>query len=256
MNEDRPPYEPELLEDTAPEPSEPSMGAAARLLGMFTAPTRVFEAIRVRPTWALVLVMMVLLSVATQAVVRHHLDIEASIIENMERAGQDISDAQLDRIVAQADRWAVVGLAVTGAVIPLIMAAIAAIFLVTLRAAGGETDFRTTFSAWLHATWPAGLVSSALTMILVSRLGKVTQDTMQHLVRSNLAAFLSPDLPRWQLALAGSLDVFSLWVFVLLVLGFSITARISKTRAAVAVLVPWAIYIAGKVALVMILPGS
>ncbi len=256
MNEDRPSYEPELLEDTVPaQTPQPRLGSGARLLAMFTTPAKVFEDIRIRPSWILVLVAMILLSIGAQIVVRHHLDLEGSIIENMERMGQDVSEAQLDRIVARAEKWSVAGFLVTIVVTPLLMILLAGIFLVSLRTTGGDTDFRTTFSTMLHAFWPPGLVSSIVTMAVISRMGMVSQQALRHAVKSNLAAFLPQTAPKWQAALAGSLDIFSIWVVVLLVLGFSITARISKGRAAVAVLVPWAVYVAGKVVLAMVVPG-
>ena len=255
MSEDRPSYEPELLEDEAPAAPSPKLSAPARLLAMFTSHGRVFEDIRIRPTWVLVLIAMMVVSVGSQLVVTRHLDFETSIVENMERMGQDLTDEQLDRMVEQAEKLSMIGPLASVVIVPLAMALIAGIFLVTLRAMGGETDFRTTFSAMLHAFWPPGLVSSALTAVIVMRMGTVTQQAMQHAVKSNLGAFLPETAPKWQQALAGSLDLFSIWILVLLVIGFATTARIGKGRAAVAVLVPWAAYVLLKVGAMMLIPG-
>ena len=136
--------------------------------------------------------------------------------------------------------------------VPLFMAVLAGIYLVSIRTTGGESDFRTTFSTTLHAYWPPSFVGSVLGIALLSRVGRLPQQELQQVVKSNLGAFLSADAPRWQHALAGSLDIFNLWTIALLVIGFSITARISRGRAVVAVLVPWVAYILIKVGLAMV----
>ena len=49
------------------------------------------------------------------------------------------------------------------------------------------------------------------------------------------------------MALLASLDLFSLWVVVLLIVGFHLVARVSKAAAAGGVLVLWALFILIKV---------
>ena len=47
-------------------------------------------------------------------------------------------------------------------------------------------------------------------------------------------------------ALLSSLDLFTIWVIVLLVIGFAYVARISKTKAAIAVVSLWFLIILFK----------
>ena len=47
-------------------------------------------------------------------------------------------------------------------------------------------------------------------------------------------------------SLLQSLDAFSIWVIVLLVLGYAIAAKVSRGKAAGLVVTLWALYVLGK----------
>ncbi len=255
MTEETPSYEPELLTEETDEEARPKLGPWQRIVRVFWAPAEVFEDIRRRPTWVLPLLGIMLLSLATQMVAVQHIDLRTTLMERMESRNTEISEEQLDRAVEVAEKMKYLGPVAGLLIVPVAMAALAGIFLVSIRTTGGETDFRTTFSSMLHAYWPPSFTGSVLGMVLFSRAGALPQDELQRVVKSNLGAFLSADAPRWQHALAGSVDIFNLWTIALLVMGFSIVARISRGRAAVAVLVPWGAYILVKVGLAMIFGG-
>ncbi len=161
----------------------------------------------------------------------------------------------MNRALQQGQKFAYIGPAASIVIIPLGMAILAGIFLVTIRLVGGETNFPTTFSAMLHAYWPASLVSTVIAIPLLMRLGKVPQTALQTVVKSNVGAFMAPDAPKWLHALGGSLDVFNVWIIVLLILGFSTTGRLSRGKATLAVLLPWLIYILVKVGGAALLGG-
>ena len=64
----------------------------------------------------------------------------------------------------------------------------------------------------------------------------------QYRISLGPARFLDPDSASpVLLAVAGRLDVFTIWVTVLLVIGLSVTGRISRRRAAIAGVIVWMI---------------
>ncbi len=256
MNDDRPSYEPDLLTDEpiAPAP-QPKLSAWARLAKVVYEPSSVFEDIAIKPSWVLVLVIFIALSVFTQVLAIQHLDMEATIMNRLEKRNVELTEEQMNRALQQGQKFAYIGPAASIVIIPLGMAILAGIFLVTIRLVGGETNFPTTFSAMLHAYWPASLVSTVIAIPLLMRLGKVPQSALQTIVKSNVGAFMAPDAPRWLRALGGSLDVFNVWIIVLMVLAFSTIGRISRGKAAVAVLLPWLIYLLVKVGGAALLGG-
>jgi FtsH-binding integral membrane protein len=48
-------------------------------------------------------------------------------------------------------------------------------------------------------------------------------------------------------ALLQSVDLFSIWTLILLVIGFSLAAKVSRKSAAAVVIVVWILFVLGKV---------
>jgi hypothetical protein len=69
---------------------------------------------------------------------------------------------------------------------------------------------------------------------------------MQHPLPANLGAFLSTQTtPKWLYGLASSIDLFAIWVMLLMALGFSVAAgrKMSFAKSLTLVLIPWALYV-------------
>ena len=66
--------------------------------------------------------------------------------------------------------------------------------------------------------------------------------TGQYKVSLGVGRFLDPDAASpILLALVARLDVFTIWVTVLLVIGLSVTGKISRSNAAIAGVVVWVV---------------
>ncbi len=229
-----------------PSPEGARHGTFARLGLAFASPGEVFEDIRRKPTWVVLLVVLTLLSVGIQLIAVPHVDIAQTIRDRMATQGRQISDEQMDTILEQSKKFAYVGPAATVVTFPLIMAIIAVAFFLGLKLSGSETDYSRVLSATLHSYWPPMLTSSVLFGVLLQRVGKVPAESLKHLVRSNVGAFLSSDTPAALRAVADTVDVFNLWIIVLLVVGLSTVGRVSRGKALVVALVPWALYLGAK----------
>ncbi len=228
---------------------EPTISGPARLYRIFTSPVEVFRDIARKPTWILALVLTTLLAVGAQLATLPHLDMEATIRTSMAQRNPDMDDEQIEKIAERASKFAWVGAAASVVIVPIVMLALAGIYLLGLRLAGSETDFAHTFSAILHAYFPASLTKAVLLVALLQRVGKLPAEAMENIVKSNLGAFLSAEAPHWQHSLGSIFDVFNVWTFVLLVLGLSIVGGISRKRAGVTAAILWILYIGIKVGL-------
>jgi hypothetical protein len=229
-----------------PDKDSPRHGAFKRLFLAFTSPGEVFEDIRRKPGWILCLILITLVSVALVLVITPHVDVEATIREQAAAFGIELTEEQIEQRLEQSQKLGFLRPVGAAVVVPLGFFALAGVFLLMLKLVGSEVDYRRTLSATVHAYWPSMLTASALSGFLVQRIGKATESELHHLVKSNLGAFLSPDTPAWLTHMASSIDVFNIWIMVLLVLGFSAVGSVSRQRAAVVTLVPWLVYIAGK----------
>lgn len=244
-NAERPAYEPELIEPPTPTPSA-KYSALQRLWMVFTSPGEVFADINIKPTWVLILILFVVLGVAVQLIAVPHVDTEATLFESLGDRADDLSEAQIDNMVGQAERIGRLAPLFTIVVGPIAWAIMAGVFFVMLKITGSETDYVRTLSTILHAYWPASVVQSVLMAVLIQRVGQIPQSEIPNVVKANLGAFLSPDTPAGLLAVANSISVFNIWAVILLVIGFTIVGRISRGKAVAAALVPWLLYLVGK----------
>ncbi len=248
-NIERPSYEPEPAEPPTPAPGA-KYSAMQRLWMMFTSPAEVFADIGIKPTWVLIMVILVILGVAYQAVVVPHVDIEATIRASVAERGRELSDTQIENAVKLAEiisRLAPIILPIAALMIASVL------FFLMLKIVGSVADYSRTLSTTLYGYWPATLVGLVLTGVLIQRVGKVPQEELANVVRANLGAFMSPDAPAWLLAVGSTISIFNIWVVVLLIMGFSAVGKISKGKAAVVTLVPWGAWIVVKAAIAAVM---
>jgi hypothetical protein len=249
---DRPSYEPELAEPPTPSSTQ-KFSAVQRLWMMFTSPGEVFSDIGVKPTWVLIMVIVVLLGVGAQAIIIPHVDTEATIRARFEQRGQELTEAQIENAVEQAEKFSKFGPIIGLVIAPIAWVIMAAIFFVMLKLVSSEADYPRALSTTLHGYWPPTLVQLVLTAVLVQRIGKVPQAELANVVKANLGAFLSPESPAWLTAAAGAISIFNIWAVVLLIIGFSTVGRLSRGKAAVVALVPWVVWIVAKAGLATVL---
>ena len=247
MNEitERPSYEPELTAPPTPAPTA-RYSAFQRLWMMFTSPGQVFEDIGIKPTWVLIMVVLVLLGVGLQAAIAPHIDYEATLRARLADRADDLNDEQMENMVATGEKFAKFGPIFALVIAPFVWAIMAAVFLVMLKIVGSEIDFKKTLSTVLHGYWPPTAVALILTGILVQRVGKVPEQELGNIVKANLGAFMSPDMPAWLTAAAGTISIFNIWAVVLLIIGFAAVGKISRGKAAVAALVPWIVWMVSR----------
>lgn len=224
--------------------------AWGRLIAVLFSPVRTFESIAARPTWAAPLIVLMVLSTAAGVLAWQRVDVDQikrDTAEAMEKRGQPAGDEQLEQI-AGFSKGAGMGCSV---VIPPVAYLISALVLWgAFRLAGGEIGFKSSFAVTLHGMMPWAIY--ALLMIPVV-LGQQEIDPQvlqaQTLVASSPASFMPPDTGPVLLALLGSFDVFSFWTIALLIIGFSIVAKVSRGKAAVTVIAASLFWIAVKLAL-------
>ena len=92
------------------------------------------------------------------------------------------------------------------------------------------------------------VIQTALSMVVLY-LKDPEEFNLRNPLMFNVGAYLSPDSPAALRALGSSIDLFSLWIIVLLAIGVSSAARkISFGKAFTAIALPWALLVCLKVA--------
>lgn len=232
--------------------------SAGRLIGVLVSPARTFRSIAERPTWVVALAALLLVTTAVGVLVNQRIDktqMRQSIQERIEKSrGGHASPEEVDRAMAITEkatavtRWLI---PVFGTVFYLI---VTLLFFGAFRFfSGSEISYPTSFAVTLHAFLP-GLIGALLAIpVILSRTSINPKDAQSgNLLASNLGAFAPESLGTAARALLSSVDFFSLWTIVLLVIGYRIAAKVSTAAAATVVVVLWALAIAVKVGLAVL----
>lgn len=232
------------------------MESLKRLGQVLWAPAAAFEKLRERPTWAVALVVLLLIGAGVSWVAVQKIDPDAqrevlrdTLEERQGLRGEEL-DRQVDRVMSINRRFAPLT-PVFGLVISLgAYALMAGVFLVAFRLAGGEVGFVQSFATTLHGVVPLG-VGGLIALPIVLAQESVDPERLQRgsLLASNLAVLAPEDAPGTLVALLASFDLFTLWAVILLVIGYSVVARVSKGAAAGVVVGAWVLWIGIKVGL-------
>lgn len=219
-----------------------------RLISVFTSPGKTFASIAERPTWIQPLVLVLVLSIAVTAVVTPRMDMGSIIRQSIEDSGRELTPEQMDKAVEQGAKFAKIGPIVGVVFQPVVFLLLALIFWVVFKLAGGDFSFGVSFSVVLHALLP-GSLAALLSIPVVMSKSTLSYEQVKSgsFLTSNLAAFAPPGTKHGLLSLLSSIDVFSLWSLILLVIGYRIAAKVSKGTAIGVVVGLWAVYVLCKV---------
>lgn len=222
--------------------AKPSL--AQRIVGVFFSPDATFRDIAARPDIVLPLVIFVLVGIVGAVVVSQHVDFGATMRAELESRG-GMSQEQIARTVKMGSAVARAMIYFSPFLSIALLALVAGVYLIAFRLFGGEGGFKQAFSITLWAWMPLSLKSLLMSGILFTRKTIPAEDLVT-LVRSNLAFLVDPLKQRVLFGLLASLDVFMIWMLVLLTLGFAYMAKMSKGRSAALVFGIWASFLVVK----------
>lgn len=236
------------MESPAASPGPIAPGADSplgRVVGVFIAPGRTFASIARKPGWVAPLLLWTVFSALATAVLLPRLDFEAAVREQLAAREESVSEERVERIVAAQKRFS--GIAyVWGALAPTVIAMlIASIFWLSFKAFGWDLSFKQSLGVTSHAFLP-NCLSALLLIVFCLRLDRVNPADLGDLVRSHPGFLVDRKANPVLHSLLQSVDAFSIWVIVLLVLGYAIAAKVSRGKAAGIVVTLWALYVLGK----------
>jgi Yip1 domain len=230
---------------------EPKMGQTARLIGVFFSPGKTFADIARRPTWWVPIIVMAVLGTIFLNAFTQRVGWESVIRPAIERAPntQNLPPQQREQIIERAAglyKYLGYGGSAVGTLFYVFIIAVLLMFLFdTIQSAG--IGLKRMMAIVAYAFLPLA-IQTVLSM-LVLFLKDPEEFDLQNPLIFNVGAFLAPDTPAALRALGSSIDLFTLWIVVLLAIGVSSAARkIGFGRAFATVLFPWLLFVALKVA--------
>ena len=237
-----------MTPQAASEAPAANKGALQRIVGVFTSPTETFADIGARPTFVIPIILLIVLQLAFMVLVSQRVGWERITRAQIEKSSQyqNMTPEQVEQGVRMGAKFAsVVGYAGVVVGVPVVMLAVAGVLLGTVTMMGGRLVFRQSLGVTAHASM-IGIVTVVLSMVVMFL--KPPEDfDIQNPLAFNLGAFLSPDSSKALLAFAGSIDILSFWSIAIYAIGYSVVAKVKFSKALTAVLIPWAVYVIGKV---------
>ncbi|MCW5977522.1 MAG: YIP1 family protein [Bryobacteraceae bacterium] len=229
------------------QPIEPRMSEAGRIFGIFWDPKPVYQDLAARPRWWAPLILLTALAVVYLAAFSSHVGWERFMEHEFQTNSrlQQLSPEQRDQMLQQ--QLKIVGVAsYAGAVVGgfVMTVVIAALFLFVFKTLGGaDLRFKQSFSITYYSFLPNALAT--ILAIVVMFLVNPADFDLRNPVALNAGFFLDPlTSPRWLHAVATSLDLFSIWIMLLLALGFSTAIRKLKFGVALTrVVALWFVYV-------------
>jgi len=225
---------------------------AGRLIGALVSPVKTFRSIAERPTWGVALAVLLIVSTLVGVLANKRIDpndMRQSVQQRMEKSGQQATPEQVDRAMTVAAKFSAVIPWLIPAFLVIIDLLIALLFFGAFRFFGGsEISYKSSFSTAVHAFLP-GIVAALLTLpvILTHQHLKLKDVQGGNLLASNAGAFAPDNVGPAARALLTSVDFFSIWTLILLVIGYKATAKVSTANAATVAVVFWALAVGVKV---------
>jgi len=233
-------------------PSSPSdpvvarLSPFSRLVGIIFEPSETLRSISEKPDWAIPFVLIMLISIAVSMVILPHIDVAASVRQQME-SKPNITEEKIQQAVSIGTKMAKFNTVITIVVVAVVLLIMAAVLLLAFRLFGGEGTFRQAFAVTVYSAIPSALLSIILAIIVLTR-GMMTQQDMMLMLKSNVGAFLDPQTNPVLFAFLKSIDVFTIWRLILLIIGFSYVSKLSRGRSATIVISLWLVVVLFQVA--------
>jgi len=213
-----------MASDPVPVPAEQppvKISSLGRLFGVIFSPKATFEDVVRKPSWLLPVIVLVALSAMVAFGINQKVNWRQYMSDQIDKnpaAAQLSADQKQQRVEAGA-KFAPYSAYIAGIVLPVM-----ALFVITLIMwgaynlfAGANVNFSTSLGIISHAFVPA-LIGNLIFLLVLFFKPYGTLD-LENPVATNLAAFLPEDSAKWLQALGKNLDIFVIWMTLLIAMG-------------------------------------
>lgn len=231
-----------------PDAVEPKPNVFSRFAGALFAPVDTFRSIARRPDILYPMLILIALGIAVSVVIVQKMDFDAL----MAMQAEQLRERQPNMSAADIERAGRIGAAIARAMAyvgPILgvlwYVLLAAVLLFSFRLFGGEGTFKQSVSATLYAQTPLVINSLILAIVAFAR-GSIDPTQMATVVKSNPAFLVEMKEQPALFSLLSSLDVFTIWTVVLLIIGCSEFSGLSRGKSAALVISLWIVLIVIK----------
>src|SRR5260221_380644 len=198
-----------------------SINHFARIIGVFFSPKSTFEDIAQRPSWILPVILMTVLGGLVAFVMNQKVDwrdVASKRIEESSRSANLTAEQKSQQIEmsAKVSPGFVYGAGLLGAIVGVLV--VAAVMLLAYNVIGGaDAKFSSAMGIVSHA-FLVTIISSVFLILILYLRAPGTVD-LQNPVATNIGVFLPESTPKALASLGQSIDIFSIWILLLIAIG-------------------------------------
>jgi hypothetical protein len=187
------------------------------------SPKPTFEDIARKPTWLLPVLLLAILGAVVAVGINQKMNWREYMSQQIEKspAGAQLSTDQKQQRIEAGAKFAPISAYVFGIPAPVIVVLVVALIMwgAYNLLGGANLNYKTALAIVAHAYVPL-IIGNVLFLIVLFLKPYGTLD-LDNPVATNLAAFLPEDSAKWLLALGKNLDIFVLWITLLIAIGFA-----------------------------------
>ncbi len=226
-------------------PEQPALSEPQRLINVFIAPQSTFADLRRKASWwvpfvlscifAYGLIFTVDKQVGFERVTENQIKLNPKAAERMDQLSPDQRARQMDISVKVTKAFSYA----FPVIILIVNIVIAAVLMATFNfGLGTEVKFGQSLAIVMYAGL-VGIVKSVLAMITLFAGSNLDNFNFSNPVGTNAAYYMSiTDTPAWLYRAASWFDVITIWLFVLIGIGFAVVGR-KKISSGIAVMAGW-----------------
>jgi hypothetical protein len=208
-----------------------------RIIGVFTVPTKTFEKIDKKPDWIIPLAIVIVITMLFTYFSMPYIMEEKMVQQQEELVNSGLSQEEMDRALEIGKKFGVIfGFIGSGVgVIVVILVTVLILKFVGNVIFSGSGNYKSMFSVYTYASL-VGALGLLIKLPLV--LQQQTYD-----IHFSLASFLSTDQSKTFLYnFLKMFELFSIWQYILVAIGFAVVFRLSLKKAGWAIVVIFLIY--------------
>jgi hypothetical protein len=219
-----------------------------RVVDAYVAPTKTFQDILRNTSWWLPFLLGVVLAYLFLFAIQHEIGFQKvaeTIAQNKPSLQQRMNSMTPSQLQSMYSGIAVFVKATLYAspLFILVFALIGAgVLMVSFNfGLGAQAKFSQYFAVWFYAGMPLLIKSLLSSITLFAGLG-ADQFDLNNPVGTNVGFYLG-DAPKWVSTLLQSVDIFTIWTVILMVIGCATIAKVKRSRAAIVVVGWWVLAI-------------
>ena len=233
----QPPPPPDV--PVAPVETGPDMSTPATMSGIFFEPGRTFEALRKRPRFLIVGIILIVLTTLVDVALFTRVDMGQYIREKIEQSSQSQSQTEEQKELG-VKFGKIVGAVAPPLLVPVGIAAGAALYLLGVMAFGGSIGYKKSVSVWAYSSLPPTVIGTIVALLVLFLKAADTVDP-EHLLVTNPGAFTNAHDAPVLTALLSQFDLIRFYGMFLAAIGLRKVAKISSGSAWGIVLGYWLI---------------